>query len=54
MSGERYIVCGPPGAGKTTWVNARAVDVDFVWDEEKLRGEIPICDTKVSTQANSS
>ncbi len=29
---SRYVVCGPPDSGKTTWVTHRAVPGDIVWD----------------------
>jgi hypothetical protein len=32
----RYVVCGPPGAGKSTWVEAHAHPGDIVWDLDKV------------------
>jgi hypothetical protein len=29
-----YLVCGPPGSGKTTWVRERALPGDLVWDQD--------------------
>jgi hypothetical protein len=31
-SAERFVVCGPPGSGKTTWVEERRQPGDLVWD----------------------
>ena len=38
MDTERkaYIVCGPPGSGKTTWVTERARPGDFIWDQDAV------------------
>lgn len=32
FSPGRYVVCGPSGAGKTTWVAQRRKPGDVVWD----------------------
>lgn len=32
----KYVVCGPPGAGKTTWVNSRRKQGDLVFDADYL------------------
>jgi 5-methylcytosine-specific restriction protein A len=32
----RYVICGPSGAGKTTWVAARRRPGDIVWDLDVL------------------
>jgi len=32
MTRGRYVVCGPQGAGKTTWVNRHARLGDYRWD----------------------
>ena len=32
----KYVVCGPPGAGKTTWVKQRARPGDLVFDADYL------------------
>lgn len=31
-----YVVCGPPAAGKTSWINARAKPSDIVIDLDRL------------------
>ena len=33
---QRYVICGPPGAGKTTWVQHRARPGDLVWDMDAM------------------
>lgn len=33
---SKYVVCGPPGSGKTTWVKARANQGDLVFDADYL------------------
>ena len=32
MMGKRYVVCGAPCSGKTTWVEQHATPGDVVWD----------------------
>lgn len=29
---RRFVVCGPPDCGKTTWVRSRAEIFDLIWD----------------------
>jgi hypothetical protein len=29
---NRFVVCGPPASGKTTWVSLRRQPGDVVWD----------------------
>lgn len=36
----RYVVTGPPGAGKTTWVNRRRKPGDVVWDYDQVAATI--------------
>lgn len=33
---HRFVITGPPGAGKTTWVNERATPDDLVWDLDRI------------------
>lgn len=33
---QRYVVTGPPGAGKTTWVAQRRKPGDIVWDYDEV------------------
>ena len=33
---KRYVVTGPPGAGKTTWVAQRRKPNDIVWDYDEV------------------
>lgn len=34
---QRVVVCGPPGSGKTTYVNEHRKPGDFVWDFDVMR-----------------
>ena len=36
----KYVVCGPPGAGKTTWVKQRAQPGDLVFDADYLMAQL--------------
>ena len=31
-----FVICGPPGCGKTTWVGQRARPGDLVWDLDEI------------------
>lgn len=33
---ERWVICGPPGSGKTTYVRLRARPGDLVWDWDEV------------------
>jgi len=35
MSLHRYVVCGPPGSGKTSYVRSEAKPTDIVWDFDR-------------------
>jgi hypothetical protein len=37
---QKYVVCGPPGAGKTTWVKQRAKAGDLVFDADYLVSQL--------------
>ena len=37
---NKYVVCGPPGAGKTTWVKQRARPGDLVFDADYLVSQL--------------
>ena len=36
----RFVVCGPPDAGKSTWVRERAKPGDLVWDFDDVAAVI--------------
>ncbi len=38
--GRRVVVCGPPGAGKSTWVKGQAKPWDLVWDLDEVASVI--------------
>ena len=40
MSGSapRFVVCGPPGSGKTAWVAQHAAEGSLVWDLDQVAG----------------
>jgi len=42
---ERFVICGPPGSGKTTYVSKRRVAGDVVWDLDVVIAVI--CGVKV-------
>ncbi len=33
---DRYVITGPPGSGKTTWVEQRRRPGDVVWDLDQV------------------
>lgn len=37
---QKYVVCGPPGSGKTTWVKQRAKQGDLVFDADYLMSQL--------------
>lgn len=43
-TGKRYVVCGAPGSGKTTWVSQRRLPNDLVWDYDDIGQSLFGCD----------
>jgi putative protein kinase ArgK-like GTPase of G3E family len=39
-STERWVVCGVPGSGKTTWVEQRRTSGDIVWDADRVANTV--------------
>jgi 5-methylcytosine-specific restriction protein A len=37
---QKYVICGPPGSGKTTWVKQRAKPGDLVFDADYLMSQL--------------
>lgn len=40
---RRWVICGPPGSGKSTWVNAQRRAGDLVWDADAIAAVLAQC-----------
>lgn len=50
----RFVICGPPGSGKTTWVRERARPGDLVWDFDDVAAVVANCGAPMPREARGS